>query len=291
MHAQLKAALFGSIPMTRVKLFIARGLYLLLHTLLNKDNLLIRRKGVFYQVDLSEGIDLSLFLFGNFQDYVVNQKYVRLADDAVIFDAGANIGSMAFRFAEQAPRGHVYAFEPTDFAYGKLLNNLALNPHLAKRITPVQLFLSDRTKSDHEIQAYASWKVDGSALNTHPLHGGAIKSAPSVPAVTLDDYCLTNRIQRVDLIKIDTDGHEFNILRGARRIVEKHRPYIIFEIGLYELKEHDIEFEQIYKYFTGYDYDLLNAKNGRQVTLENFSDQIPKRSTTDIVAVPLKQPG
>lgn len=289
MHDRFKTAILDRIPMTRVKLFIARILYLFLHMLLRENNHLIRRKGISYQVDLSEGVDLSLFLFGNFQNHVTNLKYVQLKDDAVVFDVGANIGSMAFRFAQKVPRGHVYAFEPTDFAFNKLLKNLALNPHFAKRITPVQLFLSDQTKSDHQMQAYASWKVDGNASQTHPLHGGAVKSAPSVPAVTLDDYCLTNRIQRVDLIKIDTDGHEFGVLRGARRTVEKNRPYIIFEIGLYVLKEQNIEFEQIYTYFSGYDYDLLSVKGGQQITLQNFSYRIPGRSTTDVVAVPAQQ--
>jgi FkbM family methyltransferase len=286
---QLKTPILNKIPMTRVKLFIARILYFFLHRLLRKNNYRIRRKGVVYQVDLSEGVDLSLFLFGNFQDHVTNQKYVRLKEDAVIFDIGANIGGMAFRFAQQVPRGHVYAFEPTDFAFSKLLNNLSLNPQLAEQITPVQLFLSDQTISDHQLKAYASWKVDGSAAHTHPLHGGAVKSARSVPAVTLDNYCLTNGIDRVDLIKIDTDGHEFCVLRGARRTIEKNRPYIIFEIGLYVLEEQNIEFEQIYTYFAGFDYYLLDAKSGQQISLQNFSYRIPKRSTTDIVAVPLKQ--
>jgi len=288
MPDQLKTSILNKIPMTRVKLFIARILYLLVHMLLRNDIHRIRRKGIVYQVDLSEGVDLSLFLFGNFQDHVTNRKYVRLTDDAVIFDVGANIGGMALRFAQQVPRGHVYAFEPTDFAFGKLLNNLALNPHLAKRITPVQLFLSEQTKSEHQIHAYASWKVDGSASNAHRLHGGTLKSARSVAAVTLDDYCATNGIDRVDLIKIDTDGHELRVLQGARRTVAKNRPYIIFEMGLYLLKEQRIEFEQIYRYFAGYDYYLLNSKGGREITLENFSCRIPMRSTTDIVAVPPK---
>jgi FkbM family methyltransferase len=286
---QLKTPILNKIPMTRVKLFIAWILYLLAHTTLRKNNCRIRRKGVAYDVDISEGVDLSLFLFGNFQGHITNNRYFTLKDDAVIFDVGANIGSMALRFAQHASRGHVYAFEPTDFAFRKFLNNLALNPHLAKRITPVQLFLSDQTKSDHKIQAYASWKVDGSISNTHPMHGGAIKPAKSVPAVTLDDYCLKHKIHKIDLIKIDTDGHEFSILNGATQTVEKSLPYIIFEIGLYVLKEQNITFERIYAYFANYDYYLLNAKNGKQITLQNYSYRIPKRSTTDLLAVPVKQ--
>lgn len=276
------------IPITRVKLFIARVLYLFLHLVLRKNIHVIRRKGIFYQVDLAEGIDLSLYLFGNFQSHVTNKKYFSLKEDAIVFDIGANIGSMVFQFAQMAPLGHIYAFEPTDYAFNKLLMNLALNPEIAKRITPVQLFLSDQTKTDHQTKAYSSWKVDGNASHSHPLHGGTIKPAESIPAVTLDDYCLENEIRRIDLIKIDTDGHELHVLNGAGKTVEKFLPYVIFEIGLYVLEEHNQEFKQYFSYFKSHNYDLFNIKNGKKINLHNFINQIPMRATTDIIAVPPK---
>ena len=272
--------------MTRVKLFIARILYFILHMLLLKNKRIVRRKGVVYQVDLSEGVDLSLFLFGDFQNHVTSKKYFSLKADAIVFDIGANVGSSVLRFAQLVPHGHVYAFEPTDYAYQKLLINLSLNPQLANRITAVQLFLSGETRADHHLEAYSSWKVDGKSSDIHPLHGGMLKSAESVPAVTLDDYCLEHEIQHIDLIKIDTDGHELQVLAGARRIIEQCLPYIIFEIGLYVLKEHKVEFQQYYSYLTNFNYSLLNAKNGREINLQNFNSQIPARTTTDIIAVP-----
>lgn len=272
--------------MTRVKIGIARILYHFFRAFLRKDRHRVRRGGVFYEVDLSEGIDLSLFLFGNFQNYVTQSKYFSINDDAIIFDIGANIGSMTFRYAQMAPNGHVFAFEPTDYAFKKLKKNLSLNSNLAQRITPIQLFLSDRTYSDHQIEAYASWKVDGSAENPHPLHGGSIQTAGAVPAVTLDDFCKENSIQSIDLIKIDTDGHELQVLRGAKKSIKAFTPYVIFEIGLYVMQEQEIEFEQFYSYFTNYGYYMLNAKNGKTITLQNFSAQIPLRSTTDIIAKP-----
>ena len=272
--------------MTRVKLVIARMLYYLSRIFFKKALRRIKRGGVFYEVDLSEGIDLSLFLFGNFQNYVTQNKYFSIKADAIIFDIGANIGSMTFRYAQAAPNGHVYAFEPTDYAFKKLSKNLSLNAELAQRITPVQLFLSDRTGSDHQIEAYASWKIDGSAQNPHPLHGGSIKTAGAVPAITLDDFCKENSIQRIDLIKIDTDGHELEVLKGAQKSISAFTPFVIFEIGLYVMQEQEIEFEQFYSYFTNFGYRLLNAKNGKIITLQNFSAQIPLRSTTDIIAKP-----
>jgi len=274
------------IPLTRVKLFIARMTYLVLHHILRRDDYLIRRKGVKYAVDLSEGIDLSLYLFGNFQNYIIHNKALNIPEDAVILDIGANIGSMTFRFAQRAPGGHVFAFEPTIYAFDKLMRNIALNPDLAQRITPVQTFLSDQSRADHGILAYASWKVDGSASQKHPVHGGTIKAADSIPATTVDGYCRKHAVARVDLIKIDTDGHEFRILKGGLKTIERNLPYLIFEIGLYVLKEHQITFEQYFEYLSAFGYKLINAKNGGVITLENFTRQIPWQSTTDIIGIP-----
>ena len=286
MLIRLTRSFLNQIPMTRVKLFVARLLYHLLHAILRKDHHFICRSGIHYKVDLSEGIDLSLYLFGNFQSHVASRRYVALKDDAIVLDIGANVGSTVLRFAQLAPHGHVYAFEPTDYAFQKLLINLSLNPWLANRITPVQLFLSDETRADHHLEAYSSWKVDGRSSNIHPLHGGMLKPAESVQAVTLNDYCLEHEIQRIDLIKIDTDGHEFQVLAGAKKILAECLPYIIFEISLYGLKEQKIEFQQYHSYFTHFNYTLLNAKNGRKINLQNFNSQIPARTTTDIIAVP-----
>lgn len=274
--------------MTRVRLGLARLLYFFVHTILREDKQIIQRNGIFYEVDLSEGIDLSLFLFGYFQDYVTRNKYFSIPADAVILDVGANVGSMTFRFARMASKGHVYAFEPTDYAHAKLLKNISLNPQFASRITPVQSFLADQNSRMHEMKAYASWKVDGSTPDMHPLHGGTIKPADSVPAVTLDHFCLENAIQRVDLIKIDTDGHEYKVLMGACKTIKKHLPSVIFEIGGYVLNEQQIEFEQVYDYFENFGYSLLNARNGEKIMLQNFTHQIPLRATTDIIAIPPK---
>jgi FkbM family methyltransferase len=286
MTAQLKTPLFKKIPMTRVRLGLARLLYFLFHTILRQDKQIIRRKGVFYEVDLTEGIDLSLYIFGNFQDYVTRNRFFSIPANGVIIDVGANVGSMTFKFAGMVPKGRVYAFEPTDYAYAKLLKNISLNPQFASRIMPAQLFLSDQNRLKHKMKAYASWKVDGSTPNPHPLHGGAIKPADSVPAVTLDHFCVENGIQRVDLIKIDTDGHEYKVLNGAPKTIKKYRPYVVFEIGRYVLDEQQLQFGQFYDYFENFGYRLMNAKNGKRITIQNFTNQIPLRATTDIIAIP-----
>ncbi len=277
------------LPLTRIKLIIARTLYRLLRLMMVSNKKHIRRRGIHYEVDLTEGIDLSVFLFGNFQRHVIADNYFSMSTEAIIFDIGANIGSMALNFARMAPGGKVYAFEPTYYAFEKLKRNISLNPELAKRIRAVQLFVSDRSGPVHNIEAYSSWKIDGSAQKPHPLHGGMIRNAAGVAAVTLDDFCIENQISRVDLIKIDTDGHELQVLTGARKTLGKYKPFLIFEIGLYTLNAHHIGFEQYFDYLKSFEYELINSKNGNAISLDNYRRQIPLRSTTDIVAIPSKR--
>jgi hypothetical protein len=66
------------LPLTRFKLLIARVLYRLLRLMMVSNKKHIRRRGIHYEVDLTEGIDLSLFLFGNFQRHVFRYRLMAL---------------------------------------------------------------------------------------------------------------------------------------------------------------------------------------------------------------------
>jgi len=288
MKSKNNIPLIHRMPLTRIKLAIAKLLYLFVKLIFRNNHRVIKRNGIRFKVDLSEGIDLSLFLFGNYQKYITKSKLITLANDAVIFDIGANIGSMSLAFAKLTPDGQVYAFEPTTYAFIKLKENLSLNPSLAEHINTIQMFASEETASDHKIEAYSSWKIDGSAESAHPLHGGTLKTdqEKNIPAISLDDFCDENRIQRLDCIKIDTDGHELKVLKGATRTIGKFQPIVIFEIGLYIIQEHGIEFEEYLEFFADHGYTLFNSKNNKQVTPENYLRQIPLYYTTDVIAIP-----
>ncbi len=68
---------------------------------------MIRRGGLNFQVDLSEGIDFSVFLFGAFQKHIRKWAAKCISQDAVILDIGANIGTMTLPFAQMAVTANV----------------------------------------------------------------------------------------------------------------------------------------------------------------------------------------
>jgi FkbM family methyltransferase len=193
---------------------------------------------------------------------------------------------MALQFANLVPSGKVYAFEPTFYAFSKFMKNLELNPELAQRIVPVQRFVSSRTSGDTTIKAYASWKVGGAVREAkHQIHGGIEKSAAGIGTITLDDFCEQYKIQRLDFVKIDTDGHEYEVLKGGRKVVAEFRPIVIFEIGLYVMEENDIDFSSYLNYFGSLGYSLFNSSNFKKIDAENYRRCIPSKGTIDILAL------
>ena len=278
--------LINRLPITQIKMFFGRILYRIVHLVYRTDRHIIVRNRIKYEVDLSEGIDLSMFLFGQFQKHVSQCKYLSLPQDGIIFDVGANSGMMSLQFAKLVPAGKVYSFEPTFYAFSKLKKNIELNPGLAKRIVAVQSFVSSSTSQKPHIKAYASWKVGGTVEGVrHRVHGGIEKSAEGTAAVSLDDFCEQEKIERLDFIKIDTDGHELEVLKGGKKVIGRFNPTIIFELGIYVMDERGIDFSDYLEFFDSLTYSLFNSKNFRKINTHNYRKHIPLNGAIDILAV------
>jgi FkbM family methyltransferase len=247
-------------------------------------NQIVVRKGITFALDLSEGIDLSIFLFGTFQQHVFKNS---LPPDAVVLDIGANLGFMSLSFARQLPLGRVYAFEPTHYAFTKLLRNLELNPDLAKCVFPVRSFVADSVRDSADMIAYSSWKVDfPPTVDSHRIHQGIPQNAVNTPTTTIDVFVQQQALSRVDMIKVDTDGYELDILLGAKQTIAKFRPRIIFEVGLYLLHDRNVSFDLFLNLFDDLGYDLHEVASCAIISKSNYKKRIPVDATIDVLALP-----
>jgi FkbM family methyltransferase len=281
----------GHLPITRLKIAVAKLLYKATTLVVGKSKRIIKRRGVTYEADLSEGIDLSTFLFGSYQKHVLKNRFTALQSDSVVFDVGANVGTMTLEFARTCTRGKVFSFEPTHYALERLKRNLELNPDLAVRVQVINSFVTKQSSANPSIVAYSSWKVDGGRTGReHPVHLGTPQSADGVPAISLDDFCCRQQLKRVDFIKIDTDGHEHQVLMGAHETIERYRPRVLFEIGQHAMAENNIDFSFYNDFFGDLKYSLFDTKTSRPVSLENYRRCIPALGTTDLIAVPQNVP-
>jgi len=284
----LRRFIYHNLPLTRIYIYIAKVLYFFTTIIYGKKPRIITRNNIMYEVDLSEGTDLSLFLFGSFQKHVTESKLLSIPKDATIIDVGANFGLMALPFAQLAPQGKVYAVEPTHYAIEKLKRNLSLNPELAKRIEVINAFVSTRSSEHSDMKAIASWKVNGeNASVIHPLNMGAVKPTEGVGSIALDDLCKRENLTRLDFIKMDTEGYESDVLKGSAEAIAKYRPQIIFELGLYSMTERGIDFSFFSNYFDKLNYRMYDSDSKALITLANHKKYVPAKATIDIIAIPV----
>ncbi len=286
--------ILNKLPLTRIKITIAFFLYKIVSLFVRNKNKVVQKtvKGVTYELDLKEGLDLSMYVLGGFQQHVTNFSIVKLSDCKVVFDVGGNFGFMALQYAHKYQNAMVYSFEPTHYAISKFKKNLELNPELEKRIRLTNTYVSDKTSESSDIKAFSSWKVDeinNKNKERHAIHLGISKSSDGVGTTTLDHFYDSQNIDNVDFIKIDTDGHEPFILKGAKNLITKCRPVIVFEVGKYVMVEKEIDFTFYTKYFEAVNYKLFNVKSEKEINDENWTKIIPDLGTIDVIAIPVEK--
>lgn len=134
----------------------------------------------------------------------------RLKPGAVFFDVGANIGLYAVPASQQVgPDGRVICFEAHPAIHAYLRRNLARNT--GGNAVAENLAVGSRS-GETRITFNA-----GNPGENHVARGG--EAGETVRIVALDDYCAGAGIGRVDYMKIDVEGYEINVLRGAERLV------------------------------------------------------------------------
>lgn len=226
-----------------------------------------RRNGVEWDLDLNEGIDLSIYLLGAFEPRVLRAYTPLIRPGATVLDIGANIGAHTLHFSRLVgPAGRVFAIEPTDYAIAKLRRNLALNPGLIVRVAASQhFFVPDRT-APLPPMVPSSWPVGGGSVDPRIGAVGRFQPATAAVPITADDFCAQAGIERVDFIKIDVDGNEYSVLRGFHRGLERFRPVILIEFAPYHYDGgHEAEFDRLVSFLADLGYDFNDASTGRPI--------------------------
>ena len=141
----------------------------------------------------------------------------------VCVDAGANVGAITLALAKQAGReGRVFAFEPGPGNFERLLANLNLNPSLRGAVTPENVGLSDKDGT-------LRWRENADYPGNAGFCGVGEHEGQPVRVTTLDHYFQSVTLARLDFVKIDVEGMELEVLRGATGILARHRPALYFE--------------------------------------------------------------
>jgi FkbM family methyltransferase len=271
---------------TKTKIGFAKFIYRCLRLAGFSQHRVISRNGVRFDADLAEGIDLSLFLFGSFQKWVIDGTLLPHKDDFCAIDIGANIGAICLPLAARHTRARVIAVEPTDHAFKRLQRNIELNPELQPRIHTVQAFVGDGSNNSASMVAYPSWRLDNTDGIRHEVHLGEAHEV-TCPTISIDGLAQQQALDHLDFIKIDTDGHEMDILKGAKQTLQRWRPTVVFEFCFYENEKRGYTFDDFTAYFRELNYEICLCDGKTRIPDEAAARRVvPELGSCDFAALP-----
>lgn len=151
----------------------------------------------------------------------------------VIFDIGSNIGIYSILYSKVNPNSMIYAFEPYSTNADQLRRNVALNKLtnievIEKAVGDISKLISFYIPDDESTTTVTS-------ANEAFTQGWHLTKSIQIPQITIDEFVAENRLENVDLIKLDVEYYELQALKGAIETLKRQKPVVICEVHIYEV--------------------------------------------------------
>ncbi len=189
----------------------------------------------------------------------LNQRYdkqtkrimqIVLEDESTFIDVGSHKGEVLELALKISKKGKHFAFEPIPNLFHKL------NDKYGSKCEVLNYGLSDQKKQSSFQHVTTNPAYSGIKMRTYPKD-------EQVETIQIQLDTLDNQLKqhdRVDMIKIDVEGAELEVLKGAKKIIEKFHPIIVFEHGLGASDHYNTSPEDILSFFDDHQYQLFTLK-------------------------------
>ena len=261
---------------TIYKIIIAKILSRILTFFISR-NQNVKRNSIKWSLDLNEGIDLSIYLFGTSEKKIINLRkiFTNKNEPLTILDIGANVGSVSLVIAKMFKNSKIFAIEPTNYAFNKLSNNLKMNQDLIDRVHTRQIFISNDKKPQ---KVWSSWNFD-SSNEKHQKHLGTLKEIKDNSYLKLDEFIEKEKLTKVDFIKLDVDGYELDVLKSGEKFLKTNKPIIFTEIAPYLYPEFGYDCHDLIKFFKELNYDFFDENLKKVSDISILVDTMKDGST------------
>jgi FkbM family methyltransferase len=171
----------------------------------------------------------------------------------IFFDVGAHLGETSISLARAFPRVRIHAFEPIAGIYKQLV-------HHGKRfpgITFHHLALGNENTERHIALVSNHVTCQLNQVSALADNNTPVALRETVKITRLDDFCLTNGINRIALLKTDTEGFEMEVLRGAANFLRQGQiASIMVEVTFLKNDSQHTPFEDVRAFLTPFGFEL-----------------------------------
>ena len=183
-----------------------------------------------------------------------------------IFDVGANIGQTALQFSEAFPNSHILSFEPISSTFDILKNNTRKKINIdcyhfafGDKINEIDVKLFD------ESQSYLN------SLKVKAMNQYDFAKTEKVKVDTIDEFLKINKqINKIELLKIDTEGYEIQVLKGASYSIKTGKIKLIYlEAGFSKSNNRSTYYPEIHDYLDSNGYSFFGLYEISQKEIAN----------------------
>jgi len=229
--------------------------------------------------DLSEMMQRQFYYFGTYfvEEEIINCWQSMAKGAKTILDVGANAGIYSLAALAVQPNANVHAFEPTPEIANRLRATAKLNglEHLYVHEAAVS-----KRAGTAILRRFRGELGTNEGMN-FVSEDGIDADGEKVQTVSLDKFCEESSIDNVDLLKVDTQGHEYAALKGAEELIRSGRIKTIFMELNWVQGSHSIcpatESIQLLK-----QSDYLFSKPGKRLHWRSAGDWL--RTMNDVIA-------
>jgi FkbM family methyltransferase len=193
----------------------------------------------------------------------------------VFLDIGTNIGLISLSLIKAVPNIQIIGFEPSPIPYKSFFTTIFAN------------------KLDRQIQLYNKALSDTSGMVNFSVHSDRDSSGDglfdtgraetigqyiSIESTTLDELWKNVPIPNASVIKIDTEGSELKVIRGAAKYIKQNRPTIFLEISKENLAVYPYDEKDLVIFFAQNDYQLFDL-HGTLISTKTISHAVLNQDT------------
>jgi FkbM family methyltransferase len=191
-----------------------------------EKNKLILGKYKFQTIENDEGISTELQIYQSHEPLTTHLMIKELKQDMFCLDLGSNIGYYAVIESNiVGESGKIFAIEPSPVNFPIL--KLNLENQKKNNFSVHNIAIGDKNE---DMEFIISSKSNWSKIRMNNEKINPEDKIIKIPVKTLDSFVQENDIKKIDILRMDVEGFEYNIILGANKILEKFTPKIFVEI-------------------------------------------------------------
>lgn len=217
------------------------------------------RNGIKMNLNISNLVDH--YVYYSTDQTALDRFISHLKPNYTVIDIGANIGYTTLLFSKACPEGKILSIEPSRELFKTVTDHVSLNE--IKNVKCLNIGLGEKEKT---VQLYKV-SESNSGMNRVLEEANASFASESITIKTLDEVAKEQSLDSIHAIKIDVEGYEYKILKGAYTTLKTQHPILLVELDDFNLKEQQSNPKELLTFLFELNYSIYEADSMKEIDL------------------------